>query len=203
MAVLRLSWIQRQIARNPDMPTPALSTPAAADAPMPDRSAPETERMREVYAALRRAARRRRRQGRSPDTLCTTALVHEAWMRVQASASAAVRDDDHLIAVCARAMRHVLVDYCRSQAAAKRGGGWLRDDGEVDPGAPADPAALIALDQALHEIESHDPRLARVIELRVFAGLEPVEIGGLLGVDVRTIQRDWLRAKAWLADALG
>ena len=167
------------------------------------KAAASAERLTQVYATLKRVARKQLNRGHAPATLSPTALVHEAYLRVAEGGHLAVDSESHLISLCARTMRHVFVDYCRARAAAKRGNALAVDEPEADCPELADPAALLALDQALHDIEARDPRLARVIELRVFAGLEPPAIAEALGVDLRTVQRDWLRARVWLSGALG
>lgn len=98
-------------------------------------------------------------------------------------------------------MRHVLIDYCRARGAAKRKGIKLDID-DLECAQRADPDALLALEQSLCALEAHDKRLAEVIELRVFAGLDSHGIAAQLGVDVRTVQRDWIRARAWLSQAI-
>jgi RNA polymerase sigma factor (TIGR02999 family) len=106
--------------------------------------------------------------------------------------------------MCARAMRQVIIDHARQRSAAKRGGGAaVFELGDADLAGDAGPDALVALDQALEALEALDPRLVRLVELRLFAGLEPPQVAVLLGVTVRTVQRDWQRARAWLGDALG
>lgn len=155
-----------------------------------------------VYQELKSLARRQLARGARHATLSTTVLVHEAYTRIAAGGHA-VAGREHLMALCARTMRHVVIDHSRERLAAKRGGGVANValDGEdaIDFG---DPAAIVALDDALARLEALDARLVRLIELRVFAGLEPAEIATLLDVNVRTVQRDWLRARAWLGSLI-
>lgn len=166
-------------------------TPAAAFA----------EPLSDLYSRLKRIAGRQLGQTPSPATLSATVLVHEAYLRFAVAGRLDVRDDSHLLSLWTRTMRHVLIDYCRARATAKRSGHKLDID-ELDCAERADPDALLALEQALRALDAHDPRLAQVIELRVFAGLDSAGVAAQLGVDVRTVQRDWVRARAWLQDAV-
>ncbi len=158
-----------------------------------------------VYQDLKRMAHRQLARLRPGDTLSTTALVHETYERLAPGAgkNLGIASREHLMALCARAMRQILIDHARERAAAKRGGGagaiTLSDHDLVDSDSPQ---ALIALDQALQQLEAQDPGLVRLIELRVFAGLDSEQLADLLGVTVRTVQRDWLRARAWVGAAL-
>lgn len=155
----------------------------------------------DLYSRLKRIAGRQLGKAASPATLSATVLVHEAYLRFAVAGRLDVRDDSHLLSLWTRTMRHVLIDYCRARATAKRSGHKLDID-ELDCAERADPDALLALEQALRALDAHDPRLAQVIELRVFAGLDSAGIAAQLGVDVRTVQRDWVRARAWLQDAV-
>ncbi len=155
-----------------------------------------------IYEELKRIARSQRRRLSADQSMCTTALVHEAYERLAAPGTLAVQSRAHFLALCARAMRQILIDSARRRSARKRGGGEallaLRDEDGSDQD---DPAALVALDQRLRAMEQLDPRLVQLVELRSFAGLDLEEIATLLGVTLRTVQRDWLRARAWLTDA--
>jgi RNA polymerase sigma factor (TIGR02999 family) len=155
----------------------------------------------DLYSRLKRIAGRQLGQSPSPATLSATVLVHEAYLRVAGGGHLEARDESHLLSLWTRTMRHVLIDYCRARATAKRSGHKLDID-ELDCAQRADPDALLALEQSLRALDAHDPRLAQVIELRVFAGLDSHGIAAQLGVDVRTVQRDWVRARAWLQDSL-
>ncbi len=156
-----------------------------------------------LYGELKTIAHQLRLGLRPGDTLSTTVVVHEAFVRLAAGDQIAGKDREHLLATCARAMRFVLVDHLRQRGAAKRGAHAqpLRLDRDVLPGAD-DPVSLIALHQGLEQLESRDPRLVRLIELRVFAGLEAPAIAEVLKVNLRTVQRDWKRANAWLTAGL-
>lgn len=131
-------------------------------------------------------------------------LVHETYARLTGAAAPGAATRAHFFALCARAMRQIVIDHARRRAAGKRGGlvAAVTFD-EADAPVADDPAALLALDQALARLELDDPRLVRLVELRAFGGLSMQEIAELLGVTVRTVQRDWLRARAWLGDTLG
>ena len=156
-----------------------------------------------VYDELKRLARRHTRRGARGSTLSTTVLVHETYARLAATTAPSAATREHFFALCARAMRQIVIDHARRRTAGKRGGSAVAvtlDD--ADASQPADPATLLALDQALAALEAREPRLVRLVELRAFAGLTPEEIAELLGVTVRTVQRDWQRARAWLDAAL-
>ncbi len=156
-----------------------------------------------VYAHLRAVARAQlRRDGRARDgahTLSTTALVHEAYFKLADAARLEARDRAHFLAVAARAMRQVLVEYARRHRAAKRGGGVAAldlDESRVAVEERAD--TLVALDEALGRLAGFSGRLARVVELRFFGGLSEEETAEALGVTDRTVRRDWVKARAWL-----
>lgn len=151
-----------------------------------------------VYDELRRSARRQRALGGS-DTVSTTALVHETYLKLAGSGGELGRSRQHFFNVAARAMRQVLVDYARRRAAVKRGGGLgalALDEARV--GVYRQAEEIIAVHQALERLEELEPRLARVVELRFFAGLSVEEVADLLGVTDRTVKRDWRRARAFL-----
>jgi len=153
-----------------------------------------------VYEELRRVAHRALRGERTAHTLGTTGLVHEAFIRLADQTRLEVHDRAHFYGVAARAMRHILVDYARRHAASKRGGPERKvvplDDALVGVEQRAD--ALLALDEALSELERIDPRLGQVVQCRFFGGLTEEETGEVLGVTARTVRRDWLKAKGWL-----
>jgi RNA polymerase sigma factor (TIGR02999 family) len=153
-----------------------------------------------VYESLKGLAHTVRR-GRAGDTLDTTALVHEAFLKLSASGSAPWKDEAHFFAVAARAMRQILVDAARRDVALKRGGADAKVVSYDDAAhmAPVRPAELLALDAALERLNSIDPRRALVVEHRVFAGLSTAETAALLGVSTGTVERDWRAARAWLS----
>lgn len=154
-----------------------------------------------VYDRLRELAGAQLRREDAGHTLTPTALVHEAWMKLQAGLSVTPRDRAHFLAIAARAMRQVLVDHARTRGARKRGDGWARATltDRIPGAADVDPTELLALDQAL---ESLEPRQRRVVECRVFAGMEESEIALALDVSERTVRRDWVKGRAWLIRAL-
>ena len=152
-----------------------------------------------VYDELRRIAGRAFRRERSDHTLGTTGLVHEAYLRLADQTRLEYRDRVHFYAVAARAMRRILVDHARRHRAVKRGGGKVviaLDEAVLPVEDRAE--ALVALDEALHDLEELDPRLGQVVQCRFFGGLTEEETGEVLGVTARTVRRDWLKAKGWL-----
>lgn len=156
-----------------------------------------------VYDELRLIARRHRYgEGASP-TLSTTAVVHEAFLRVFGAQPATFQDRRHFFAVASLAMRHLLRDGARRRRAARRGLG-ADHTGLTghEPAVESRIELLLALDQALDHLQSLEPRLAEVVELRYFGGLTAAEVAELLGVSERTIERDWRRARAVLNRAL-
>jgi RNA polymerase sigma factor (TIGR02999 family) len=157
-----------------------------------------------VYDDLRRVARAQLRRHRPGDSLNTTGLVHEAYVRLVDQSRASYRDRGHFFAVCAIAMRQILVDYARRRGRQKRGGDQLMVplDEAADPAA-GEAARLLDIDAALQKLEQHNPRLARVVECRFFAGLTEEETAEALDSSVRTAQREWFKARAWLRAELG
>lgn len=156
----------------------------------------------EAYEALCAAARRHLGRHGRHDSLDTTALVHEAWLKL-AGGSAAWRDEQHFRAVAAVAMRHILIDRARARLARKHGGALVRVSLDDYPAAGHEaPETLLAIDAALHRLALEAPRLARLVELRFFGGLAEREIADALRVTVRTVQRDWARARLLLAEML-
>ncbi len=156
-----------------------------------------------VYAELRTLAHRQLARIRPGDTLQTTALVHEAYLKLLGAASPVWHDRRHFFAVASRAMRQISVDYARSQAAQKRGGDapLLSLDEQRLP--VSDRAhELVALDLALTELESLSERPAKVVELRFFGGLSVEETAAVMEVSERTVKREWRKARAFLFDAL-
>jgi RNA polymerase sigma factor (TIGR02999 family) len=152
-----------------------------------------------VYQDLRRLARVQLRRLRVGETLDTTALVHEAYLKLVDHTRASWKDRGHFLAVSALAMRQVLVDYARQRRRAKRGGDFLREPlDEAATSAAADAARILEIDLALQRLAAVDERAARVFECRFFAGLSEQETADALGLSLRTAQRDWLKARAWL-----
>jgi RNA polymerase sigma factor (TIGR02999 family) len=152
-----------------------------------------------VYDELRRIARRSLHQ-RSDHTLQTTALAHEAYLRMVRARGLSWQDQAHFFAVAAQMMRRILVDAARARTAAKRKDGAIRVEFSEDlPALGGRDVNLIVLDDALNALCKVDPRKARVVELRYFVGLSVGETAVVLKVSPETIQRDWRLAKAWLA----
>lgn len=157
-----------------------------------------------VHDELRRLARAQRRR-HSPDaTLDTTALVHETYLKLALPAELAVEDRGHFFALAARAMRQILVSSARSRQAQKRGGGTTAlsvsepvREAVLSAASPCPLPELLAIHQSLERLEG-GPGLARLVELRFFAGLTEEEIAGLRGVTSRTVRRDWQAARAFL-----
>ena len=149
-----------------------------------------------IYADLRHIARARLR-GERADTLDTTSLVHEAWLAMARQDQASFDNRQHYFAYAAKAMRHILIDRSRQRAAAKRqpAAGATEEVSE-------EAQDLVVVDQAMARLAALDPRLARVVQLRLFVGLSLDEIATLLGVARRTVDRDWLKARALLAQWL-
>lgn len=157
-----------------------------------------------VYEDLRRIAHRRLAGERADHTLNTTAVVHEAYLHLVRQATASWQDRAHFFAVAARVIRNLLVDYARARATGKRGAGALRiplrDD--LDGGSDPDTIELLALDAALRDLSTLDPRLERIVECRFFGGMSMKDTAEALGISLRTAERDWTRAKAHLYRSL-
>lgn len=155
-----------------------------------------------VYPELKRIAHRILGGDRGA-TLNPTALVHEVYAKLIGNESLSVTGQRHFYALCARTMRQIVVDHARGRMTGKRGGGDvhvpLTEDGVIDI---AHPETLVALDIALDWLERHDHRLVELVHYRVFAGMSLPEIAPLHGVTVRQLQRDWQRARIWMAEAL-
>jgi RNA polymerase sigma factor (TIGR02999 family) len=157
-----------------------------------------------VYGDLHRLAAREMRRERGEHTLQTTAVLHEAYLRIFRSCPVEWKDRAHFFAVAAQQLRRVLVDHARRSKSAKRGGdivkfSLLDSDGG---GIPAFDTRLLALDEVLIRLEALDPRAARVVELRYFGALTEAEAADVLGISVATLKRDWNFAKTWLAAQL-
>jgi len=161
-----------------------------------------------VYDELRAVARRQLRRWRPGQTLDTTALVHETYLRLVDQAGASWQDRAHFLSVAGVAMRHILVDAARRRAAKKRGGEGLRitlDDLQPDQGgtdASRRAIEILDLDEALTSLAARNERLSRLVELRFFAGLTEEETARTLGTSERTVRRDWLKARAFLFHTL-
>lgn len=151
-----------------------------------------------IYNELRRLAQRHLRGERPGHTLQSTALVHEAYMRMVKPGSLRIENRAHFFAVASQIMRQILVDYARNRAAAKRDFGQrVTLDAAAELGKK-EPLDLLALDDALTTLEKMSPRQSRIVELRFFGGLSIDETSEFLGVSAATVERDWAVARAWL-----
>jgi RNA polymerase sigma factor (TIGR02999 family) len=161
-----------------------------------------------LYPDLRRVARARLHQQGRPESLNTTSLVHESFMRLAATASLRLEDRKHFFAYAAKTMRSVIIDTAREHLADRRGGGaehvTLGGTAALqvadNSGASDD---LLRVNDALQQLEALDPELAELVEMRYFGGYSEAEIAELKGVNERTVRRHWDKARAWLFVALG
>ena len=156
-----------------------------------------------VYSELHAIAAREMRREHGEHTLQTTALVHEAYLRLFGSGPVEWKDRAHFFAVAARQLRHILVDHARRVRSEKRGGGQVHfslDDSD-GPACPLDERVL-AVDEALGRLQMLDERAAKVVELRYFGGLSESEAAETLGISIATLKRDWDFARTWLAAQL-
>jgi RNA polymerase sigma factor (TIGR02999 family) len=155
-----------------------------------------------VYDELRALAHRQRLRQGGAETLNTTALVHEAYLKLAGRADGRYEDRLHFFRVAARVMRDVLVDYARAQRAAKRGGAPALPLDALRLAVAEQAAPILALDEALTRLTALDARQAEVVELRYFVGLTIPEAADVLGRSEATVKRDWTAARAWLYHAL-
>lgn len=186
-----------------DRPGPARLTVLLRAAQAGDGAAME-ELFAHAYRELREVAARQLRTERATHTLQPTALVHEAYLRLMQQESLGARTPAEFLGVAAMAMRRILVDHARRRSRLKRGGGagttaldelaLSFDERAVD---------LVALDEALDQLAKRDPKKARLVELRFFAGMAMAEAAALLGLPLRTAERDWTVARAFLRGRLG
>ncbi|HRC84036.1 MAG TPA: ECF-type sigma factor [Thermoanaerobaculia bacterium] len=155
-----------------------------------------------LYGDLRRIAHRQLGRLRPGQTWNTTALVHEVYLKL-ADKDGDYQDRAHFFALSARAMRQILVDYSRRRNAAKRGGVQVAETlDENFHAAAAEAEQVLALEQALARLAELDPRLVQVVECRVFAGYTEEETAQALAISLRSVQRYWMRARAWLAEEM-
>jgi len=157
-----------------------------------------------VYDELRQIARRHLRRESPGHTLSSTALVHEAYLKLIDQSRAQWINRAQFFAVASRLMRRILVDHARKVLAGKRGGGWHRlelESAEIPIEEQAQ--GLVALDEALEKLSLLNPRLTQVVEHRYFGGMTEEETAQVLGLTARTVRRDWVKAKGWLHQALG
>jgi RNA polymerase sigma factor (TIGR02999 family) len=173
------------------------------DQALPDIRCGAVELLPLLYADVHQLARRERRRVRAGDTLQTTALINEAYLKLFRSPS--FKDRAHFLRSAALAMRHVLVNHARDHLAAKRGGGAPVEslDEEQHAIGGGDEQSLLDIHEALYRLCLLDPRLAQVVECRFFAGYTEQDTALALGVTERTVRRDWTKARAWLRLELG
>lgn len=157
----------------------------------------------QVYGELRRLAGSQRRRWEGDYTLNTTALVHEAYVKMVGSNSARFNDRSHFLAVAARAMRQILVNYAERRRAARRGGGAPHVEldervGEFNPLTHEAAVEVLALHEALGRLAELNERQARVVEARFFGGLDLEGTAKAVGISLATVKRDWALASAWL-----
>lgn len=169
-----------------------------------------------VYDQLRRDAQAQMAVERAGHTLSATALVHEAFLKLAGPREIPWQNRAHFYAAAAEAMRRVLLDHARSKGRLKRGGGARHVDldagatlnvpmgggGKAEPAQGCDETDVLALESAIQRLEGTDPRMAQVVRLRFYAGLEVAQAALVLGVSERTVKHDWAFAKAWLAREL-
>jgi RNA polymerase sigma factor (TIGR02999 family) len=159
----------------------------------------------QLYEQLHERAHSQLSRARSGETLSTTVLVHETWLRFAGPDGSRIAPSDrgHFFALAARAMRQIIIDHARRTNAQKRGGGAVLSGITIDalPG-PSSAPSLVALDEALNELARLNERLARLVELRFFAGLTVEETAEALGISPRTVKRDWQKARAFLLDRM-
>jgi RNA polymerase sigma factor (TIGR02999 family) len=154
------------------------------------------------YQDMRRIAHRERRRVSAGVTMDTTALVHEAYIKLHGSPE--FNNREHFLRAAALAMRHVLVSHARERLAAKRGGGKIPVPLHDAPEVPVDDdAVLLEINEALERLAKINPRLTYVVECRFFAGFDEAETAIALGLTDRTVRRDWIKARAWLSRELG
>ena len=154
-----------------------------------------------VYDELRRLASRSMKRERPDHTLQPTALVHEAYLRLTGASAPRWQDRVHFFAVASQVMRRLLVDHARARRTGKRGNGVraLPLESALEVGGPyGGPEGLLALDEALRELAGHDPRKARIVELRFFGGLTLEETAEVLGLSTSTVTLEARLARAWL-----
>jgi RNA polymerase sigma factor (TIGR02999 family) len=169
-------------------------------APEADRDRIQSQLYEAVYSELRRVAGGLMRRERNDHTLQPTALVHEAYLRLVDQSLVRWENRAHFFGIAARAMRQILVDYARRHNAQKRGGDLHRvtlEENLADSGQLS--YEILALHEALERLEAEDPRMAQVVELRVFAGMFSREVAHALGVSKRTVDADWKFACMWLS----
>jgi RNA polymerase sigma factor (TIGR02999 family) len=175
--------------------------PRTVSALLQDWQAGDERALREVlplvYDELRRAAHRYMRNERPDHTLQSTALVHEAYLRLQKQGAAEFKNREHFLAICAQLMRQILVEYARSRKAARRDGGLrLTLDDALASKTPS--VDMVALDDALNELAKLNAQQSRIVELRFFGGLSIEETSQVLNLSPTTVKKYWATARLWL-----
>lgn len=170
----------------------------------PPAESPVDEAFARAYPELRRLARARLRSGGRNTVLDTTALVHEAYLKISRNADAAFPDRARFLVYAGKAMRSIIVDMVRQRQTGRHGGDMARLTltGDLVDALPAEEAHILRVHEALKEMSQMDARMAQVVEMRYFGGLTDAEIAAALGVTDRTVRRDWEQARMFLADAL-
>lgn len=162
--------------------------------------------MTEMQQELRQIAHRQRRRSTVGETLSTTALVNEAYLKFAGSPQLFEQiDRPHFLALAARAMRHIVINHARDRITQKRGGAVSHEtlgDGAQISTDLVEASHILELNDALEQLERVRPRLAQVVQLRYFGGLSEDEAGEVLDLDRSTVRRDWLKARGWLYDKL-
>jgi RNA polymerase sigma factor (TIGR02999 family) len=156
-----------------------------------------------VYQELRQIAQHHLDQERSDHTLQSTALVHEAYLRLLKQGAGGVENRAHFLAVASRLMRQILVDHARGHRAAKRGGGLKLELDDAMAIQQEQDVDLIALDNALNELARLDARQSRIVEMRFFGGLSIEGTAEIIGISRTTVKREWATARAWLRREVG
>ena len=156
-----------------------------------------------VYKELHRLAHHYLRSERQGLTLQSTALVHEAYLRLVNQNPGSIQDRSHFVAIAARLMRQILVDNVRTRRAAKRGPEYKLDLEEASDLAQNDSVDIIALNDALDTLAHRDAQQERIVTMRFFGGLSVEETAAILGISPATVKRDWVMARAWLTRELG
>ncbi len=155
-----------------------------------------------VYDELHSLASGLLRNREAGQTLQPTSLVHEAYLRLAGTAADSWESRRHFFCVAAKAMRQIIINHAERRRAAKRGAGWHRVTLSAVEDARGQDVDLLALHEALQELERLDPRQCRIVEMRFFAGFSVEQTAEVLGVSPRTVKLDWRMARAWLHDRL-
>lgn len=156
-----------------------------------------------LYAELRRLAHSQLRGAWNIETMCTTALVNEAYLKLAQYQQKPAQSRSHFFAIAAQAMRQIIINYAESKQTAKRGGGWQQVTlADIDKSPDYNLTILVRLNESLNEIQALDKELASIIEMRFFAGMTELEIADVMGVSDRTVRRSWKKARALLAQTL-